>query len=1638
MLQLGRAIVVAEADRQRLIEAVRLDYRRAPAPSFAPVPEPVPSPAAEAPPSPVPTTVGFAEPIPPGPLLWQLPTAVGAASTTHVAEPLPAAEPALVGATALAAPPLASSVPAQSPPPVGPAQPPASVAPPQPAPEPRAPRRRLSVPVLLLIVGVSLVGVAAVFFLVYAWFTWGIGVRALIIGAITVATIGIASLLRRRSLTATAEGIAVLGVLLLALDAWAVRANDFFGTAAIEPALYYGVSVIVVGLLCRVWAKLSALRSPDLAAVLALPVGLGLVIGGATSLPTGEAIVAGLLGAAAGGLAHRLPAPWSSARARTDSVPEQVTLAVIGVAALVAAAVLAAFVSPDSVAFALWSGAAIVALGALHAVLLRPHGGAEPLPAAPLIAGVASSVAAAVAAILGWQLAYRADFPAYSLLVGPLIAVAVPVVLDRFHRRLGDVRPARVTAAVLGGLSLVATLGWWAVLAGLSISLDWVTWRTDAVAAPLHQAEGAWFAAIAGVLIAVLLFAAPTLSRPGLRNLRIVIAAVVLLMGVAVAAIPALIVGAAVLVAAGAILALTRPPLRIGGAIAAAIAAGTAFLVGTTAPWLWLIAVLFAVAVPIAAQLVVRPAGPAAAWLTFAPVGVATVAAFLAPSALAEVTGATTDTMTAFVLVQWIALAALLCAVVIRLGQEGRSTLAVSAYALFGLSLLPYGIAATGGLGAFKSADAASGSGGALGEPALAVARSIALLALLALVALRRTRVAAAPALGGAALVPAGAAYATFAVLQTFGLEEHGARAIATVGAAVTVVCLAAVWSMLRPSVASVTVTPGGPSEAVEPTTAAGAAGATTRAMVDLGALAVVTALAWDVPEDLRWAMLAVVSLGFIGASLSRGWAAPASASTAGIPSTRASGVLTGAAPRRLLAWPAFALATAALWAGLWSSPGASSLTVEAFVLAPAIALLAFSALLVWLRRLPESAVAVTASLLLGLAVPALAGWTGSLVRGTVVALVSAAIALLLTCAPALRARIPALSGATTALFALALVTVQRAVDGAFDDIAVQSAWLLLLVVIAYAAALGAARPLRGTGRQGSYSAIVPPLTLAVATVAGLLAADDVAVLIVALVALAALHVAASAVGRNPLGAPTRWTALASAAAFAVTGFMAGAFTIDATPIIELASLPVALTVLAGSASAQWRRRQEAPGATDGERIVWLAGLTLAVAPSIIAPIEPLRVWLVVIVPLAAALVAVLLPIGAVFGLRIWSALVLTAGSVLMGGRTLAIAGFESAESAVLVSGAGAILVAAALTFAAGRRSDSERTAAGLAVAIALAGAALLLAAVVVLSDGQLARTTVTATVAAVVAVGGAALLGSERWRSLGAVLAVGGFVASLVAIGARLIIVFDTAGATVEPDLWAVIALGITAAIGIMALRSTAATLLAARVAAVVGVGFAIALAFFAAAEGVLLGATAGDELRTLFTMTALTVAGFGGVLLRDRLGLALPIVAAAAAGVFGLVALTVFSVSPVELVTVVPALGLLALGARALRRKPQARTWPTLGPGLALLTLPPLLYDFFGETELWRAVGLGVVAIALVVVGAVWRLQAPLVLGSVVLLTHGIAQLWPWISSAYVYVPWWLWLGVGGALLIYLAARYEKNMRALRTSFTAVASLR
>ncbi|PPF71458.1 hypothetical protein C5E16_00890 [Clavibacter michiganensis] len=144
-----------------------------------------------------------------------------------------------------------------------------------------------------------------------------------------------------------------------------------------------------------------------------------------------------------------------------------------------------------------------------------------------------------------------------------------------------------------------------------------------------------------------------------------------------------------------------------------------------------------------------------------------------------------------------------------------------------------------------------------------------------------------------------------------------------------------------------------------------------------------------------------------------------------------------------------------------------------------------------------------------------------------------------------------------------------------------------------------------------------------------------------------------------------------------------------------------------------------------------------------------------------------------------------------------------------------------------------------------------------------------------------------------------------------------------------------------------------------------------------------------------------------------------------------------PVEWVTVPVALALIAVGTRRMADDPTAGSMRHLAPGLLVLMVPPLLADL-GPSPAWRIVALGVVALAVLLVGASRRLRAPFLIGGAVLLVHAIAQLWPWIRDASATVPWWAWAGIGGVVLIAVAARYERRIRDLREVAARVSALR
>ncbi|WP_243076264.1 DUF2157 domain-containing protein [Microbacterium sp. SS28] len=1579
LVELGGQILSIELKRQAIMDAIRLTQLQAAAAAAA---------AAMAPPVVEVVSIQDAAPA-------AVPMAVVDSGPMLLAEPVPAAPAAIVEAPpAAAASPSAPAAPTLPPPFRG--EPPVAAAPPA---EPRAPRRKLSVPVLLLIVGVTLVGVAAIFFLVYAWFVWGIAVRALIIGAITLASIATASLLRRRSLTATAEGIAVLGVVLLGLDAWAVRANDFFGTGASDPAVYAGVSALVIGVICRVWAGVSRLRGPDVAAALALPAGLGLVIGGVLDLPSTEALVAGLLGAAAGGLLHAVPAPWSSARTGAEAIPERTVLAVIGVASLTAAAAAAALLTADAVPVLVWSTAGVLGVGIAHAVLLRTREGAEPLPAARGLAEVASSVAVAAVGLLGWQLAFRVVEPVYSILVAPLLAVGTAVAVDALRARRGGMKAAWATSGIIGALSVVSVMISWAYTGVGALSSDWSTWTTDPLA--VHGGADAPFLALpVAIVLAALLFAAPSLRRRGFGDARVVTAALLILAGAARSGVPALLVGVAVLIAVAATLALVRATSRPGWLLAAASATVIAYGVGTAAPWLWLIGVAIAIALPIAVRALLRPAGEIAVVLAIAPVAIAALSALIAPAALSAVTGMSGgEWQVAVALLQWVALATLAVALIARTDETTRSALALAAWTLVASTL----VWTAAGYSFIADAAADAPLRGAIADPALGIVRGVALVAAFALIATGRTRLRGTTAYLSAALVAPSLAYAIHETLGVLGVRNLGAVPIVPVTGAVAVVGIGAWAALARDDTPALRM---------------------TRLAADIGAVATALIVVWTIGSEYVWEVWGLAALGFTALAATTGWAAPATSPETDVFATRTTGAPFPAAPRRILVWPAVIALVVAWWSLLGAGTPGTVFTTEVESIPAGVAFIAFAALLVWLRRRGEAAVALGAGLALALWPSAVEGWSGAPLRGTLVAVAAAVICLALSAPPLRGIRPPALAGAGVALVGVALVTIERALNDRPEG----SAWLVLLVGVAYASGLGmaVARPADISTRV--FALLVPVLALGVSVIALYPSTDVPAVVAVALGVLAALHLGAAALHRLPLTGVTRWTAVGGAAVVATGAMLQGG-----ADDVEWVSLPIAAMLLAGAVLGSLRRRRESQILPGAEAPVWLAGLVLATLPSIIAPAEPARVWTVIVAALVAAAAAALSRIPDSWTVREPSALLLGIAAVAMGARALAEPSLASAEAAAVTAACGAVAVAVLLV--ATSRADRATWPPTLLAAL---GSGLLVYVVLARSDGELATSAVTAALGGAVGVVGAALLGIRRWTGVAGVLSIAGLVVAVAACGVRFAAVLTQPG--FEADFWVLAGGAIVLAIVLTALRAVPTRKMGSAAGAVLGaavVAFAAAEFLVLQTQSALAQPEAVQDARTVLTMSVLTAAAVAGAVWRTRIDVTIFIAAAAAAPLFGIAAVAVVGIEPFELVSVPPALGGIAYGAFRLTRDPGVRTWPSLGPWLALLTVPSLVQDF-GQTELWRVVALGVVGIAMVVVGAVLRLQAPLVLGSIIVVTHAVAQLWPWIRAGYDVVPWWLWLGIGGALLIFLAATYERRVRQMRTAFVAVTSLR
>ncbi|WP_183091962.1 SCO7613 C-terminal domain-containing membrane protein [Mycetocola lacteus] len=187
---------------------------------------------------------------------------------------------------------------------------------------------------------------------------------------------------------------------------------------------------------------------------------------------------------------------------------------------------------------------------------------------------------------------------------------------------------------------------------------------------------------------------------------------------------------------------------------------------------------------------------------------------------------------------------------------------------------------------------------------------------------------------------------------------------------------------------------------------------------------------------------------------------------------------------------------------------------------------------------------------------------------------------------------------------------------------------------------------------------------------------------------------------------------------------------------------------------------------------------------------------------------------------------------------------------------------------------------------------------------------------------------------------------------------------------------------------------------------------------------------LAVLFALIA--VAGYA----LSRWGGAFWITALTISGVYGILAGLLAHAAP-ELGVAPAIVAALGIGVLVLRRTPGRRSMPVLGLPLALGTVISLIAGWV-DPHPTRLVGLGVVCIALVLWGVLGKLQAPFVIGTIVLLAHVIVQAFPLIRAITDTLSWAVWAGLGGVLLLVVGATYEARLRQAKNLVHAISALR
>ena len=1066
--------------------------------------------------------------------------------------------------------------------------------------------RRSSVQVILLIVGISLLSVAAVFFLVYAFINFGILGRSLVIAAVTVASFVIASRLRRRSLTATAEGIAVLSVVLVYLDAFAIRANDFFGTGGTDGSAFWGAALVVTAAAFLAWHRLSGLRTPHIVGFAAIVPGIALLVGGLSqAADDGSRLFIAFASATLAGVVHHWTRrPATATRPAFEGRPERLIVRGLTGIALFGTLVAASAVAPSQPWASSPAFLAVAALAALHAWLIARASPEEPTLSAAVFAGT-GGVAAAVSVASG---ALRLDDLAVTVIAAPVAAAVVAFGLELlWHRSSGTTGAAlshrrsalvaTIAAATVAGIALLFPLAvaarTTATAVSRAVSSSWALAPQDEL---VHRDAIVGLAVAALALCCLLATAAWSIggtlrrraSTPVWFGAAVLVMAVPLLSGLTAVLAGWLVLAAAAL---GVLLWSHRghfgPHLRAPLLVLLATSGTLGYLVGWGSTGTWWIGSIVVVAVLFTGRLL--PASPLAratglgAAAIVVLVGAAAAARQLALPALPDPTPDADNALRAVSIIAIVLLALSGLSSHAGLSSLDRRVIfwiggaaAATSFVILSLSV--------GGLSPRERASLL------LPEPGTSLAANTALLAALLFVVMRpvASRLRWESVAASVALAPT-LSLVVDAFARVIDLPEL-ARSVGSISAAL----LAAVGVL----VAAVLRSHWPARVAGEPHR--GVLGSDRRPR-ELGILIVAVpsvVLGVDRHDSVTWLVLVFAALVTL------------------MLATSPDGLVGSTSPRRHLGWGAFALATAGLW---WRLGDSRVTDLEPYVL-PLTGVLLLVALFLW--RANRSAVAsapdlvtpviTLAALLVAILPLGAVAASGPLLRAVVVAVVSAALAIAGSCNVGTSRSRPYLDAvALTGALGILTVVVGRCAflrsQPGTPDIRLD-AWLAIGLLVLIIAAFGQARARSrsrntdDTARRTIASQVLGVLGLTVVLGFELTAFEDTALgsmrAIAVILLFCALHVITFLIDRAPFTRATGWIAIVGAGIAVIGALLTGAI-----HPVELGTIPVAGALVVTGALTLSRT----PAARTWP---WLApGVAVLLVPSLIATADHPPVW---------------------------------------------------------------------------------------------------------------------------------------------------------------------------------------------------------------------------------------------------------------------------------------------------------------------------------------------------------------------------------------------------------------------------------------------